>query len=170
MPEREIKSQLSDESESSENEVSDSSDKEKASQSDSKKIIFKDNFSSELEKSVKDLWYMSETDAKVEIFAGKKADSVTKEILVEQINISSETNIEERDFAEFFENLTKIQGWYGEEEKETAAKFSTVQKLLEENLKNLKIFKIGQIEIDIYVVGLNSQNILTGIMTRAVET
>lgn len=93
-----------------------------------------------------------------------------KDSLAGQLNLSDETNIEERDFAEFFKNLTEIQDWYGEEEKETAEKFSTVQHLLEKNLRNLAVFKVGQIEIDIYAVGLDNQDVLTGIKTQAVET
>ena len=37
-------------------------------------------------------------------------------------------------------------------------------------MKDLKVFKVGQIELDIYVVGLDSQGVLTGITTKAVET
>lgn len=170
MQEKEKKSQIDKQRELSENGVSASSDAKSESQQSSGKKIAETSFIEELEHSVKDLWYISETDSEVKVFTGKKADSVTKEIFVAQNNFSAETNIEERDFADFFKNLTTIQDWYGDEEKETAAKFSTVEKLLEENLKDLKVFKVGQIELDIYVVGLNSQSVLTGITTKAVET
>ncbi len=42
--------------------------------------------------------------------------------------------------------------------------------LLEANLRDLRVFKIGEIQIDIYVVGLDVENNLTGIQTKAVET
>ena len=170
MQEKEKKSQIDKQGELSENGVSVSSDTKSESQQISDEKIAETSFIEELERSVKDLWYISETDSEVKVFTGKKADTVTKEILTAQINISGETNIEERNCADFFKNLTAIQDWYGDEEKETAEKFSTVEKLLEENLKDLKVFKVGQIELDIYVVGLDSQSVLTGITTKAVET
>lgn len=170
MQEKEKKSQMDKQGEPSENEVSAEEKIENGAKQVSGEKAVENSFIEELEAAVKDLWYISETDAEVKTFFGKKADSVTKEILAGQINISAETNIEERDFADFFKNLTEIMDWYGDEEKETAEKFSTVEKLLEENLKNLKVFKVGQIEIDIYVIGLNSQSTLTGITTKAVET
>jgi hypothetical protein len=66
--------------------------------------------------------------------------------------------------------LTKIQDWFGEEETATAQKFSALEKLLLENLKDLKVFKIGEIELDIYFVGLDKQGKLAGVKTKAVET
>lgn len=128
------------------------------------------NFLSDLEESVKDLWYMSETDSEISVFRGGRASVVSSEELKRELAIPAEEKIEERDFKDFFENLTKIQDWYEDEERLTAQRFSKLENLLEENLKNLKVFKIGQIEIDIYAVGLDSQNNLTGIKTHAVET
>ncbi|MCA1623686.1 MAG: nuclease A inhibitor family protein [Acidobacteria bacterium] len=34
----------------------------------------------------------------------------------------------------------------------------------------MKVFKIGKIELDVYAVGLNAENRLMGIKTKAVET
>jgi hypothetical protein len=42
--------------------------------------------------------------------------------------------------------------------------------LLEENLADLTVFRIGSIRIDIYVVGLDADGNLAGIKTKAVET
>lgn len=170
MLEKEKKSQLADKGESSEKEGLDSPEMKVDSENNTADKITETSFNEKLSESVKDLWYMSETDAEINVFIGEKADSVTKEVIAEQAQIPFGTNVEEKNFADFFKNLTRIEDWYGDEEKETAQKFSTVEKLLKESLKDLKVFKVGQIEIDIYVVGLDSQNILSGIKTKAVET
>ncbi len=44
------------------------------------------------------------------------------------------------------------------------------EELLENNLKGLKVFKIGKIQLDVYVVGIDAEGKLTGIKTNAVET
>lgn len=116
------------------------------------------------------LYYISETDAEISPFAGTKADAVTKENLLRQTGNKPDAPVEERDFAAFFTRLTKIEDWFGEEEKHSAAKFARLKELLERNLKGLRVFKVGRIEIDIYVVGLDAQGNLAGIKTQAVET
>ena len=66
--------------------------------------------------------------------------------------------------------MTEIQNWFGNEEKKSAQKFSELKELLEESLKDLKVFRIGEIELNIYVVGIDSENTLMGIKTKSVET
>lgn len=149
-----------DESVKSENPESANSEDEKSSQ----------NLMDEIKKAIEGLYYISETDAEITAFAGDKTDSLTKENLLNQIKREPDTPVEERDFTEFFDKLTEIQDWYGDEEKETAAKFGALRDLLRENLQDLKVFKVGQIELDVYTVGLDSQRVLTGIQTKAVET
>jgi len=116
------------------------------------------------------LYYISETDAEIFPFTGTKTDAVTKENLLSQTGNKPDAPVEERDFTDFFTRLTKIQDWFGDEEKQTAAKYARLKELLERNLKELKVFKVGRIEIDIYVVGLDAQGNLAGIKTKAVET
>ncbi len=42
--------------------------------------------------------------------------------------------------------------------------------LLEKNLKDLKVFKVGKIQLDVYAVGLDAESNVIGIQTKAVET
>jgi hypothetical protein len=131
----------------------------------------KNNELSELIKnSVEGLWYMSETDAEIFLFVGKEVESVTKENLLLQIGKPLDSPIEERNFAELFDRLTKIREWFGDSEKGVAEKFSVLRNLLETKLKDLKVFKVGHIQLDIYIVGIDAEGNLIGIQTRAVET
>lgn len=116
------------------------------------------------------LYYISETDAEILPFSGTKADSVTKEEILRQTKNALETPVEERDFAEIFARLTATEDWFGDEENALVEKFTALQKFLEENLKDLKVYKIGSIQLDVYFVGLNNEGILMGIQTKAVET
>jgi hypothetical protein len=124
----------------------------------------------QIKKVSEDLYYISETDAEIFPFIGNKAEAITGKEVLKQIKSTAETPVEERDFTEFFAYLTQIQDWFGNEEKATAQKFSNLKDLLEKNLKNLKVFKVGKIQLDIYVVGLDAESNLMGIQTKAVET
>jgi hypothetical protein len=127
-----------------------------------------DSFSDQVKTIVKDLYYISETDSEIFPFVGRKAASVSADELLRQLGRTD--SVEERDFEDFYKRLTKMQEWFGDEETATANKFSELKKLLLKNLKDVKVFKVGKIEVDIYIVGLNSESVLAGVWTKAVET
>lgn len=129
-----------------------------------------DDLARRIKSLIRDLYYTSETDAEILPFAGDKAESVTKETLLAQTGKPADSAVEEKSFEDFFSRLTELQDWFGDEEKQTAQKFSNLKELLKKELKDIKVFKVGKIEVDVFVVGLDSQGILRGIKTKAVET
>lgn len=116
------------------------------------------------------LYYISETDAEIKPFIGQTSQFVTPEEILKQTENAANSAVEQRDFADFFSRLTKIQDWFGDEEKANAQKFVRLKEVLENNLRELKVFKVGKIRLDIYVVGLDENDKLLGIKTKAVET
>lgn len=134
-----------------------------------KKILPEENtFSEQIKTTVKDLYYISETDSEIFPFVGVKAAGVSAEELLRQLGRTEP--VEEREFEDFFKRLTAMQEWFGDEETATANKFSELKELLLKNLKDVKVFKVGKIEVDIYIVGLDQENVLTGVWTKAIET
>ncbi len=132
--------------------------------------VDENNLAEKLKIAAKGLYYISETDAEILTFSGEKAEAVTKEEVLSQTKSATDTPVEERSFAEFFARLTETQDWFGDEEKETAQKFVSLKELLEKNLKDLKVFKLGKVQLDVYAVGLDADSRLMGIKTKAVET
>lgn len=136
-----------------------------------KKIYPPENkFSEQVKKLADGLYYISETDAEIIPFEGGKANAVTKKEILQQTGQQSGTDIEERNFEEIFSRFIQNQDWFGEEETETARKFLRLKTFLEQNLKDLKVFKIGRIQLKVYFVGLDPEGYLKGIQTEAVET
>lgn len=134
-----------------------------------KKMLPEENsFSDQVKTIVKDLYYISETDSEIFPFVGDKATSVSADELLRQLGRTD--SVEEREFEDFFKRLTGMQEWFGDEETATANQFSELKEMLFKNLKDVKVFKVGKIEVDVYIVGLNSESILTGVWTKAVET
>jgi len=78
--------------------------------------------------------------------------------------------IKEVDFETFFGNATADQKWYGDKERETAAQFRALVTALKENLLGIKVFKAGEVEIDVYVVGQTPQGDFAGVTTKVIET
>lgn len=116
------------------------------------------------------LYYMSEIDAEILPFVGGKVKKLTREKFAEEIGVTDHSKIEERDFDSFFKRLVEIKDWFGEEEKKMAKRFSELRDFLIQNLSDLRVFRIGRIEIDIYVVGIDIAGKIVGFKTKAVET
>jgi hypothetical protein len=126
-------------------------------------------FYSQLEDACNGLIYISETDAPVKPFISK-GFTVDREAALKQLSAGADGTISEVQFSQFFERLTTIKDWYGEREKTRAKKFLDLQKLIEENLSDRKIFRIGDVRITIFAVGFDSEGRLAGVTTNAVET
>lgn len=126
--------------------------------------------SARLTDACRGLIYISETDADVTPFYGSATDVVTREVILQQAVLPGDPPIEETTFEAFFGRLTEIRDWYGEPEKARAKKYSELQKLLGENLKEIKVFRVGRIQIDIFAVGIDQNGCLAGVRTQAVET
>ena len=135
-----------------------------------KKNKFSDGLFREIEAACEGLVYMSETDSEVRSFAGTRVSNLTRDVIIQQTGMAAETPVEEANFGTFFTRLTAAQPWHGEAEKARAEKFLVLQKLLEENLRDRKVFRIGRIRLDIYAVGIDKDGTLIGIKTNAVET
>lgn len=130
----------------------------------------KENLAKKLSDIVAGLTYPSESDAEIKVFRGQTADSVNIETLLLQIGKTKDIKVETKQFDDFFAPLIKIQKWYGEDERKMTEKFTQLKVLLQENLIQKKVFQLGKINIEIYVVGLDKDNILRGIQTHSVET
>ena len=90
------------------------------------------------------LIYVSESDAPLLPFSGPAATEVTGEIILQQTGAKADAPLEEVAFAEFFGRLTAVKDWFGEAEMSRAKRFLVLQKLLEENLRSLKVFSDRQ--------------------------
>jgi len=134
----------------------------------SKKVS--DPFYQSIEKACEGLIYVSETDAPVTFFRGSAAANVTGEIILQQTGHDAKETVEEIASSEFFSRLTTIKDWFGTVEKARAKKFLDLQKLIEENLSGVKVFRVGKVRIDILVVGRDLEGRVSGVRTSAVET
>ena len=116
------------------------------------------------------MFYLSETDAEIRPFFGGPAEAATLDAFLNEHGAEYRDQIEEISFCQFFSRLTKINDWFGPKEEANANRFGELKRLFETNFKDLKVFRIGKIRIDIYVVGIDNEGNLAGIKTMAVET
>jgi hypothetical protein len=118
------------------------------------------------------LLFQSESDYPVVPFTlpdnGKQTLSVND--LTSLLKTRSGGPVKEMDFEQFFSNTTQVQEWKGPEELETVKRFQSLIKTLKENLNEIKVYKVGEIEADVYVIGRTTSGDWAGVSTRVVET
>ncbi len=122
-----------------------------------------------LDEAVQGLLYPSESDEPVKTFTGPPA-AVTPESVLLALKHPANTPVKEISVEDFFAPVTRLEDWYGDEERARAEKFTALQKLLQDNLHDIKVFKCGEIERDVYAVGLDAEGNLAGVQTKVVET
>lgn len=130
---------------------------------------FKDQKSiAEITKLVAGLTYTSETDSDVQTLMGGvvKNDDIGSAVT----EIDTRQPVEELDAVKFFSRLTTQQDWFGAAEKKRAERFARLERFIEENLRGIKVLKVGRVQKTIYVAGISPNNNLLGVKMDAVET
>jgi len=119
-----------------------------------------------------DLLYPSESDEKITYFEMELFPIENFSISDFRMfnGISSYITIQEIDFDKFFAPMIKIEDWYGEDEKKWAIDSLKLKVLLSEKLKDIKILKVGKMEIDVYLFGKEAESKWSGLKTKVIET
>ena len=117
------------------------------------------------------LLWMSEIDAPFKVFRWESQSSkLTDQQLLERTHHPLDTAIEVVPFDDFFAAVTQDQDWFGTEEKAVAAKYRALVDTLKQHLSDLRVYRVGEVKIDLYVVGQMKTGELIGLATQAVET
>lgn len=123
----------------------------------------------ELREATRGLNFMSESDYPFEIFKWGDAEP-THEFLRGLTGEAAEAPVETRTVADFFRVATSEAEWKNAELLDAARRFQALQRLLEQNLTDLKVFRVGVVNIPVYVVGRSTSGNWLGVSTRVVET
>ncbi|RCJ27276.1 nuclease [Nostoc sp. ATCC 43529] len=117
------------------------------------------------------LLMMSESEYPFEAFLWSDvATPTTPQKVVQQTGHSQDTPIKIVGVEDFFQVATTEEDWHEEEEKTTVKRFQTLVQTLKENLSNLQVYRLGEIEIDVYVIGQTPSGDSIGLSTKVVET
>jgi hypothetical protein len=113
------------------------------------------------------LLFPSESEYPLEPFTWKSATLNRKTILT-QLGKPAKTPIAAIALEEFFAPIVTDQDWFEDADREIAQRFRDLQAAIA-TLENVQVFKIGKVEIDVYIVGAIGQD-LVGLKTTVIET
>lgn len=116
------------------------------------------------------LSYQSESDYPVEPYAREADKGAPSAEEFAKGREGEEAAVRELDFDSFFGNYTGEQDWWGEEERAVARKFQALVAFLKESLKEIKVYRVGGVAADVYVVGKTASGGFAGVKTKVVET
>jgi hypothetical protein len=120
-----------------------------------------------LKKATRDLLYPSESDEPFRVFHWKgRHDPLTSEELLKITKQDPDTPVEEISLDDFFSELTEEQGL----DEEDARKFQNLRKVIEEQLTDVRVFRVGEVKIDVSIVGKTKDGDWAGVKTSSVET
>jgi hypothetical protein len=116
------------------------------------------------------LIFVSETDAPVEPVKFPRHIEFSAIGVLKFLDRSEEEPIQTVNYEEFFDRLAKPEEWHSEQEKEIARGFGLLRDVLENEFEDLRVYRVGEIRVDILIIGRTRGGTIAGVRTRAVET
>jgi hypothetical protein len=119
-----------------------------------------------------DLYYPSESDEPIAYvdYSIEAPAPLTSDQLHQYLGIDPETRVEEMPEADFWQPLISEEDWYGDEERARTAQSRKVQEAIHQCLTNRQVFRVGETEVDVYLLGQQPNGHWAGLKTNVVET
>ena len=110
----------------------------------------------------------SESEYPFEVVAWEDV-KLTPQKILELNNYPPATSIEEVELDYFFRNVATEKDWHDKIQKENVAKFQNLVQVIKDNLAEIRVYRIGTIEISIYIVGKTNDGV-AALATKVIET
>jgi hypothetical protein len=124
----------------------------------------------QLELATNDLLWFSEAEYPIQVVYWHDAANFTQDTLLQQYHYPPDTKIAMQEFAAFFAIATKQETWHNQAEQAQVARYRALVKLMAENLKDIKVYLLGDIEIAAYILGTTEHQAIAGLATQIVAT
>jgi hypothetical protein len=122
-----------------------------------------------LRQATVDLLWLSESDYPFEVIAWERGVEITPTALVKELT-QPDLQVETIELAAFFEPALAVADWYAAEELAQVDRYQELLHAIEANLTDVRVFRVGEIEIAIYIVGKTPAGDVVGLKTHVVET
>lgn len=141
----------------------------------------------ELEKAAEGLSFSSESDYAFQFFTLPVWDNAAftpegflsslgiSQMLIDELSLPIDRVIEERAFADFLPSADDLAAGEGVDTSDPTIvaesnRYRQLEAALRKQLRDLKVFRVGQVEIRCFIAGLDENGHIAGLVTTAVET
>jgi hypothetical protein len=113
-------------------------------------------------------------DGKVSVVAFLSSIGLSQE-LIHEFKIPIGEWIEERPFDNFLPSVQDIAGYYGLEINNKkvvtqSRRYRNLEKVILKRLRDVKVFRVGRVDIRCYIAGFTKQGNIAGLVTTSIET
>ncbi len=120
-------------------------------------------------KASEGLLYTSESDYRFTYFSFSNTSKLpTPQQFLQLINQTGQP-IKQVKFDDLFNRLTKIEPGMDEQQIKAAKRYRVLEKVFKSTFTNLTIYRVGTIQIQVYITGVNACGI-SGLQTISIET
>ncbi|MEM1171812.1 MAG: nuclease A inhibitor family protein [Cyanobacteria bacterium P01_H01_bin.35] len=125
-----------------------------------------------LHEAAKDLLWTSESDYPFEALIWEFGEKILldNEVLLKITKHSLDTPIKVIEFDSFFQGLITHKDWHNSEDADTVTRYQELVRIMKQYLSDLKIYKVGKIEINVYIIGKTDTGDYAGLATVSIET
>lgn len=115
------------------------------------------------------LLFPSESDFPIEPFSYGDQEP-TPAALLEQRGLSADTPVEQAALGDFFAGLIEASEDASETDKASAERFRALMNVLETNVDDVRMYRLGKVDIEVVVLGRHASGTWLGVRTNVVET
>ncbi|MGV3642118.1 MAG: nuclease A inhibitor family protein [Adhaeribacter sp.] len=118
------------------------------------------------------LLFISESDYPLEpvVVASPGWSGPVADALLQHLGLPAGTPVQEQDLAYFLRNHTRRDAGFSPERLERARQFGHLQQVLEQELRDIKVYRVGQIQVQAFILGRDARGQLAGLKTTQIET
>jgi hypothetical protein len=125
-----------------------------------------------LKEASRGLLYLSESDYPFDVVYIKMDNNapLSTETLPAVLSLPAEAAIEETDLGSFLNPMSFPADAHDEQMQQDAIRFRQLEATLRNELKDIQVFRVGEIQIEVYILGYTEEGSLAGLHTTVIET
>lgn len=124
----------------------------------------------QLRQASEGLLWLSESDYPFEVVYWQEEKLIIEEKILQNSNNNLDKTIETKTLESFFKFATKEQDWHDRAEKEEVDRYQNLVKIIQEKLTDIKVYRVGKVEVDVYILGTTESGAICGLSTKVIET
>jgi hypothetical protein len=129
-----------------------------------------DGVIAQLQEASEGLLFPSEADEPFICFVWQGVRDITLEKLLVITRNKAGTPVEEITLSHLFDGVTNEADWMSEDEIEEVHRFQNLKSTILDLLTEVRVFRVGAMDVDVYIVGKTNSGICAGLQTKVVET
>jgi hypothetical protein len=112
----------------------------------------------------------SENDYPLEPFAWPGPGPITPAALLDHLGLPPDTPVETRGIERFLGRLALERDWMDAAARARAARFGALKRLFLKRLSDVTVYRVGEIEVQVFTVGRDADGRYVGLRTTQIET